>query len=129
MKKIVLFIIFSLFLLSGCTSSTPPLDHILRNDRSAQAVEATTTPDKDLIDNTSNKKGADHQISNKDGNVDIEAAPNGTYTNVDGNEVARPYVAPSLPVGVSAICRDGSYSFSQHRQGTCSGHGGVAEWY
>lgn len=28
----------------------------------------------------------------------------------------------------SAICRDGTYSFSAHRRGTCSHHGGVARW-
>jgi hypothetical protein len=28
----------------------------------------------------------------------------------------------------TAECRDGSYSYSQHRQGTCSWHGGVGEW-
>lgn len=32
------------------------------------------------------------------------------------------------PAGATALCRDGTYSFSQHRQGTCSHHGGVAEW-
>ena len=32
------------------------------------------------------------------------------------------------PAGSSAKCRDGSYSFSAHRQGTCSHHGGVAVW-
>lgn len=56
-------------------------------------------------------------------------APNGTYTNVYGNEVPSPYVAPSKPAGASAQCRDGTYSFSQSRRGTCSHHGGVAEWY
>lgn len=56
-------------------------------------------------------------------------APNGTYTNVDGNEVARPYAAPSKPSGASAKCKDGTYSFSQNRRGTCSGHGGVSRWY
>lgn len=55
-------------------------------------------------------------------------APNGTYKNVDGNYVPRPYQAPSAPAGASAQCRDGSYSFSAHRQGTCSRHGGVARW-
>jgi hypothetical protein len=34
----------------------------------------------------------------------------------------------SPPVGATAQCRDGTYSFSQHRQGTCSHHGGVARW-
>ena len=28
----------------------------------------------------------------------------------------------------TAICRDGTYSYSQTHQGTCSHHGGVAEW-
>jgi hypothetical protein len=32
------------------------------------------------------------------------------------------------PPGATARCRDGTYSYSQHRQGTCSHHGGVAEW-
>lgn len=51
-----------------------------------------------------------------------------TYTNVDGNQVHVPVQAPSAPAGATAHCRDGSWSFSQHRSGTCSGHGGVAEW-
>lgn len=32
------------------------------------------------------------------------------------------------PPGATARCRDGTYSFSQHRSGTCSYHGGVAVW-
>ena len=52
-----------------------------------------------------------------------------SYINVDGNQVHSPAYAGSVPSGASAICRDGTYSFSQHRQGTCSGHGGVASWY
>src|SRR5262249_33210025 len=28
----------------------------------------------------------------------------------------------------TARCRDGSYSYSAHRRGTCSHHGGVAIW-
>jgi Protein of unknown function (DUF3761) len=34
----------------------------------------------------------------------------------------------SPPPGATALCRDGSYSFSHHRSGTCSHHGGVAKW-
>ena len=30
--------------------------------------------------------------------------------------------------GASARCKDSTYSFSQHRSGTCSGHKGVAQW-
>ncbi|MCC8422645.1 MULTISPECIES: DUF3761 domain-containing protein [Photorhabdus] len=28
----------------------------------------------------------------------------------------------------TARCRDGSFSYSQHRRGTCSHHGGVDKW-
>ena len=56
------------------------------------------------------------------------SCPNGTYTNTAGNEVCRPYDAPTAPAGASAQCRDGTYSFSQTRSGTCSGHGGVSQW-
>ena len=31
--------------------------------------------------------------------------------------------------GPTARCRDGTYSYSAHRRGTCSHHGGVAVWY
>ena len=34
----------------------------------------------------------------------------------------------SVPNGATARCRDGTYSFSKHRSGTCSHHGGVATW-
>jgi hypothetical protein len=42
--------------------------------------------------------------------------------------LATPASPGSAPPGATARCRDGTYSFSQHRQGTCSHHGGVAEW-
>jgi hypothetical protein len=32
------------------------------------------------------------------------------------------------PQGASALCRDGTYSYSANRRGTCSWHGGVAQW-
>jgi hypothetical protein len=34
----------------------------------------------------------------------------------------------AAPPGATAQCRDGTYSFSTHRSGTCSHHGGVAMW-
>ncbi|GGR11678.1 DUF3761 domain-containing protein [Deinococcus ruber] len=55
-------------------------------------------------------------------------ASNGTYTNVDGQQIQRPVAADSAPPGASAHCRDGTYSFSTHRRGTCSHHGGVDNW-
>ena len=34
----------------------------------------------------------------------------------------------SKSTGASAICNDGTFSYSQHRQGTCSWHNGVRQW-
>lgn len=50
----------------------------------------------------------------------------GYYKNVSGHCVHRP---STVRAGASARCRDGSYSYSEHRSGTCSYHGGVAVWY
>ncbi len=52
------------------------------------------------------------------------------YTNTAGNEVHAPAYSNdgSVPAGASARCADGTYSFSESRRGTCSGHGGVAQW-
>ena len=51
------------------------------------------------------------------------------YTNSDGNQVHSPANSSGgVPAGATARCADGTYSFSQHRSGTCSHHGGVAKW-
>ncbi len=54
----------------------------------------------------------------------------GTYTNSSGQQVPDPACLPKFihAPGETAICRDGSHSFSKHHSGTCSGHGGVAQW-
>jgi len=54
----------------------------------------------------------------------------GHYRNVDGEAIHSPAKTKdgTIPAGASAKYRDSSYSFSTHHTGTCSGHGGVAEW-
>jgi hypothetical protein len=52
------------------------------------------------------------------------ACPPGTYQNSSGNCVEHP---DGNQNGI-AVCRDGTESHSQHRSGTCSGHGGVDHW-
>jgi len=61
---------------------------------------------------------------------EADLVEHGTYTNKDGRMVHSPAHTRSgkAPEGATAKCRDGSYSFSQHRRGTCSRHGGVASW-
>jgi hypothetical protein len=53
-----------------------------------------------------------------------------SYVNSDHNVVHSPAYSTSgqVPAGATARCTDGTYSFSQHHSGTCSGHGGVASW-
>ena len=52
------------------------------------------------------------------------------YRNKDGQIVHSPAktLNDQIPSGASAKCRDGTYSFSQNRRGTCSSHGGVGSW-
>ncbi|WP_150296254.1 DUF3761 domain-containing protein [Pseudomonas extremaustralis] len=54
----------------------------------------------------------------------------GSYLNSDGKTVHSPAhtKSDSAPQGATAKCKDSSYSFSQHRRGTCSRHGGVMAW-
>jgi len=56
--------------------------------------------------------------------------PRPGYINSRGEWVRSPTRTPndSPPAGASARCRDGTYSFSRSRSGTCSHHGGVSQW-
>ena len=58
----------------------------------------------------------------------IQNEPPHYYTNKDGQRVQSPTYYDKAPAAATAQCRDGTYSFSQHHQGTCSHHGGVAKW-
>ena len=58
----------------------------------------------------------------------VPQSPPHYYTNKDGQRVQSPTYYDKTPSGATAQCRDGTYSFSQHHQGTCSHHGGVAKW-
>jgi hypothetical protein len=53
------------------------------------------------------------------------ACPAGSYQASSGDCVEAPDQNTNND---TAICRDGSDSHSEHRSGTCSGHGGVAQW-
>lgn len=59
-----------------------------------------------------------------------ELIEQGNYVNSDGETVHRPAHTrgDKVPEGATARCRDNTYSFSTHHRGTCSHHGGVAEW-
>ena len=50
------------------------------------------------------------------------------YVNSDGQCIHDPNSSATAPAGATAQCEDGTYSFSTHQSGTCSGHGGVSRW-
>jgi hypothetical protein len=52
---------------------------------------------------------------------------NNYYVNSSGHLVHLPSCGKEHQKR-TAECRDGSVSFSEHRSGTCSYHGGVAHW-
>lgn len=128
--------------LAGCGSSaksspttTPATVHVtihVRDGTTPKTVASTTVP-RTLPTVT---VPAYHVARSTAAPVDVapltaapaQNCPNGTYVNSSGNTVCSPYQAPSAPAGATAKCNDGSYSFSQHRSGTCSDHGGVAQW-
>jgi hypothetical protein len=45
-----------------------------------------------------------------------------------GGAGSQPTAPAGARPGATALCNDGTYSFSQHHQGTCSHHHGVAQW-
>lgn len=53
------------------------------------------------------------------------SCPSDYYRNSSGHCVHRP---SNDPAGATALCVDGTYSYSEHASGTCSHHGGVARW-
>lgn len=68
--------------------------------------------------------------SSDTGLSDTNLSNDNSYTNVDGTTAHSPADSTdgSIPVGATAQCADGTYSFSQHHSGTCSHHGGVSSW-
>jgi hypothetical protein len=84
------------------------------------------------VDNTdqSGSSSADANDSQYGSQGDDNLSNDRHYRNVAGDEVHSPAYSEdgSVPAGASAQCADGTYSFSEHRQGTCSHHGGVSSW-
>jgi hypothetical protein len=50
------------------------------------------------------------------------------YKNHSGQTIQSPTYYDKAPEGATAVCEDGTYSFSASHRGTCSHHGGVKKW-
>src|SRR5450755_4749980 len=90
---------------------------------SQQLLTQTPTQAPGSGSSASQTSGTAHNESAK-----TKCADNGTYVNSKGQTVPRPENCSAPPKGATAQCRDGTYSFSKGRRGTCSHHGGVAKW-
>jgi Protein of unknown function (DUF3761) len=84
------------------------------------AAQAQKSPPQDVPSSTTKKA--------EPSEADLQTHDH--YTNKAGQAVHSPAKskADKVPDGASAQCRDGTYSFSRSRRGTCSHHGGVAVW-
>ncbi len=126
MKNRLVFCLFIALLLGGCTSVDVPQNY------------TSTLPQKEVIPieksieqkiETPKKVGIETPKVEGKAVDEVDLSNDNYYINSDGEEVHSPAFAPSRPSGASALCGDGTYSFSHSRRGTCSHHGGVVEWY
>lgn len=131
MRLRYLLLVFSLFVLSGCT------DVINQNSYTVPTGQREIAPVEQQIQKNSTESGINKAPASLESPViekveqpkEVPLSNDNYYINSRGVEVHSPANAPSIPSGASARCADGTYSFSQSRRGTCSHHGGVAEWY
>ena len=120
------------------------------NANKAVCRNAATTPAKPVAKQTTTATSTRHYDCTKAGNVNKEeckvsaaskqGAPKAVAASKSG-PTARMAPAPgptkaasskasdnNNPAGAIAQCKDGTYSHSKSRSGTCSRHGGVAKW-
>ena len=59
-----------------------------------------------------------------------EAGPSAALAADAASRPAAPAKAEAapMPAEATAVCKDGTWSTAKNKQGTCSGHGGVAFW-
>jgi len=120
------------------TSSNPPAAALLTAPPASSTIAAVTTHAATtkavataalVAASTSHASASRASVrSSHPAGGDIGNCGGDSYVNSDGNCIERPTHAAQAPAGATAMCRDGTYSFSAHRSGTCSHHGGVAEW-
>jgi hypothetical protein len=108
--------------------TTPASIYAAPEQTSATTVphEAKPSDESDAQPELTQEPAGDEQEQSDD-QQPSELSNDNHYTNSDGDSVHSPAYSNTIPAGATAQCSDGTYSFSQHRQGTCSHHGGVSE--
>jgi len=78
------------------------------------------------------KQETSEELRQEQQNHGTEAAQSGGFwSRMAGRSARPPERTTSRKSGSAtptAVCKDGSKSYSQHHSGTCSGHGGVEKW-
>ena len=116
--------------LNTTPSSSQTVDSSNASTPSSAATDTTAAPTTTQNSTPTPAVTAPAPATTNTGTSDTNLSNTNTYTNVDGNTVHSPAASTdgTIPAGATAQCVDGTYSFSQHHSGTCSGHGGVAQW-
>jgi hypothetical protein len=120
--------------IGGSTSVNPSAATTAQTAPSSTATQATPSSTTANMQSTASSAPPSSNTTvtpaPNTGATDTNLSNNNTYTNSDGNTVHSLATSTdnTTPAGATARCGDGSYSFSQHRSGTCSHHGGVATW-
>lgn len=97
----------------------------------APAASGATSTCKDGTTSTSTGKGtcSGHGgVQKATPAAPAVAAPAAAKSSTAGKSAPTATASNTDPTGATAKCKDGTYSKSQHRSGTCSSHGGVAQW-
>jgi len=133
-SKLIVFLL-PLLILTGCVSNNSDSGNDLdaKNQNSNQTQEENYHSFQESIDTEQTKKEELDKTKEKqqfdNTREDRNLFNDDYYINSDGKRVHSPTKSPSKPSGATARCKDGTYSFSHSRRGTCSHHGGVATWY
>jgi hypothetical protein len=89
----------------------------------AESGTSKETKDSGKASSSSSSKSSSTKSSSSKSSSSQKA---GSSTGSGGDQPAGS--ANSNPAGATARCKDGTYSHSKSHSGTCSKHGGVAEW-
>jgi hypothetical protein len=110
--------------------TTPPSNYAIPNQTSATTVpdEVEQQDDGDSAQPVATRSRSSDEQEQSDDEQSSELSNDNYYTNSDGDSVHSPAYSDTVPARATAQCSDGTYSFSQHHQGTCSHHSGVSLW-
>ncbi|MEU5697283.1 DUF3761 domain-containing protein [Streptomyces aurantiacus] len=102
-----------------------PSDPVDDSTEDTYADESPTSGADSEDDSYSDDSGSTSDNSESD---DSDSGGSDSDDSSSGGSGSGSDDSPQAPAGASAQCNDGSYSYSAHRRGTCSHHGGVAVW-